>query len=226
MFMTGLCRSRQARHIGTNTPPTRGISPPLIIGCARVRIGRMRIATFNVLHGRLIHQGRPLPLSTGDAPDGPLAGAVASLDADVLALQELDRCQERSGWADQARVAAAAMGAWDWRYAAALHGSSVPGKGWVLDRGRCAAGTATASRRPPCFGCCATSYQRERRQLAARRRPPSRPSRPARTRCGSSTSPSSRPLRAGPGGWPAAGTTGRSMRSAGPSRPPRTSTTR
>lgn len=94
---------------------------------------RVRLATFNVLHGRRIQpDGRPAPDRPGDAA-APLAEAVAALDADVVALQELDRLQERSGGVDQAAVAADAMGARDWRYATALHCRSVPGRGWVRD---------------------------------------------------------------------------------------------
>lgn len=89
----------------------------------------MRIATFNVLHGRLVDESRP-PLD----PAEPLAEAVAALDADVLALQELDRYQQRSGEVDQAAVAAAAMRATDWRYASAFHGRAIPDVGWVRDR--------------------------------------------------------------------------------------------
>lgn len=94
----------------------------------------MRLATFNVLHGRTLRDGRPLP-DPPEAPERPLAEAVAALDADVLALQELDRLQERSGRVDQALVAARAAGARDWRYAATVHGRAVPGSGWVLDPG-------------------------------------------------------------------------------------------
>jgi endonuclease/exonuclease/phosphatase family metal-dependent hydrolase len=94
--------------------------------------GRVRCATFNVLHGRRLgRDGRPLPTRADDAE--ALAGAVASLDADVLALQEVDRLQERSGGVDQAALAAEASGARDWRYASALHGRAAPGRGWVLD---------------------------------------------------------------------------------------------
>ncbi|MFJ8137480.1 endonuclease/exonuclease/phosphatase family protein [Streptomyces sp. NPDC096013] len=93
----------------------------------------VRCATFNVLHGRPIDpDGRPTAALPGD-PSTPLAEAVASLDADVVALQEVDRLQERSGGVDQAAVAAEAMTARDWRYATALHCRSVPGRGWVLD---------------------------------------------------------------------------------------------
>nr|WSY49121.1 endonuclease/exonuclease/phosphatase family protein [Streptomyces sp. NBC_00886] len=93
----------------------------------------VRCATFNVLHGRQIQpDGRPAPAHPVDV-SAPLAEAVAYLDADVLALQEVDRLQERSGRVDQAAVAAEAMGARDWRYGTALHCRSVPGRGWVLD---------------------------------------------------------------------------------------------
>jgi endonuclease/exonuclease/phosphatase family metal-dependent hydrolase len=92
----------------------------------------VRFATFNVLHGRPIQDGRPVPAPAGDPAD-PLAEAVASLDADVVALQEVDRLQERSGRVDQAVVAAGALSAKDWRYATALHGRPVPGKGWVRE---------------------------------------------------------------------------------------------
>ncbi|MFI6444348.1 endonuclease/exonuclease/phosphatase family protein [Kitasatospora sp. NPDC050543] len=94
----------------------------------------MRVATFNVLHGLPMDRGRPVPAGAGADPAAPLAEAIGSLDADVLALQELDRFQERSGGVDQAALAAVAANACDWRYASALHGRSVPGKGWVLDR--------------------------------------------------------------------------------------------
>ena len=91
----------------------------------------MKFATFNVLHGRPIVNGRPLPVQAGGEP---FTEAVASLDADVLALQELDHLQERSGGVDQALVAASASGAKDWRYAAALHGRWAPDTGWTCDR--------------------------------------------------------------------------------------------
>ncbi len=94
---------------------------------------RVRCATFNVLHGQLVRpDGRPAPVHPDD-PSAPLAEAVAGLDADVMALQEVDRFQERSGGVDQAAVAADALGARDWRYATALHSRFVPGRGWVLD---------------------------------------------------------------------------------------------
>jgi endonuclease/exonuclease/phosphatase family metal-dependent hydrolase len=89
----------------------------------------MRIATFNVLHGRPNADPSHLVMSSSE----PLAEAVAALDVDVLALQELDRFQPRSGDVDQAAVAASAMGASEWRYASAFHARSIPDVGWVRD---------------------------------------------------------------------------------------------
>jgi endonuclease/exonuclease/phosphatase family metal-dependent hydrolase len=63
----------------------------------------IRLATFNVQHGRSASDGRP------DAQR--LARAVASLDADVIGLQEVDRGQRRSDGADLAREVAAMVGA-------------------------------------------------------------------------------------------------------------------
>ncbi|MGW4891192.1 endonuclease/exonuclease/phosphatase family protein [Kitasatospora sp. NPDC004240] len=95
-------------------------------------MSQLRIATFNLLHGQpLAADGSPAPFPP-DAGD-PLADAIAALDADVLALQEVDRHQERSGDTDQAAVAAKAMGAADWRFAAALHGRPAPVAGWITD---------------------------------------------------------------------------------------------
>ncbi|MCX4783626.1 endonuclease/exonuclease/phosphatase family protein [Streptomyces sp. NBC_01264] len=91
----------------------------------------MRLATFNILHGRPVSAGQPV--WPGVSARGLLADAVESLGVDVLVLQEVDRFQERSGRVDQAAAAAAGMGAGDWRYASALHGVPVPGRGWALD---------------------------------------------------------------------------------------------
>ncbi|MFJ7962022.1 endonuclease/exonuclease/phosphatase family protein [Streptomyces sp. NPDC096324] len=95
------------------------------------RSGRVRFATFNVLHGRTLVDGRPVSVRTAGGPELPLVEAVASLDADVVALQEVDRLQERSGGVDQASAAAAGSGAPHWRYASAFHGTAKPGGGWV-----------------------------------------------------------------------------------------------
>jgi endonuclease/exonuclease/phosphatase family metal-dependent hydrolase len=81
----------------------------------------MRLATFNILHGR--------SMSDGLVDVDRLAAAVATLDADVLALQEVDRDQPRSHLADLTAVAAEAMGAVSHRFVAALSGT--PGATWM-----------------------------------------------------------------------------------------------
>src|SRR5690348_15732833 len=79
----------------------------------------MRVATFNLLSGRA-------PGAAFDA--GRFVDAVRSLDADLLALQEVDRDQERSGHADLAALAAEATRAVAWRFEPTLVGP--PGH-WV-----------------------------------------------------------------------------------------------
>ena len=103
----------------------------------------MRLVTFNVLHGA--------------SPDDGLvdldrfARAVVALDPDVLALQEVDRGQERSHGADLAAVAAEAMGAATTRFVAAMTGN--PGQRWLPatrtpDPDAAAYGVALLSRYP------------------------------------------------------------------------------
>jgi endonuclease/exonuclease/phosphatase family metal-dependent hydrolase len=86
--------------------------------------GHMRLATFNILHGRS---------PVDDEVDlDRYAKAIHELDADVLALQEVDRNQKRSEGADFTMLAAEAMGADEHRFVAALHGS--PGT-WIAATG-------------------------------------------------------------------------------------------
>jgi endonuclease/exonuclease/phosphatase family metal-dependent hydrolase len=85
----------------------------------------MRLVTFNIQHGRSAQDGR-VDLQR-------YAAAVRSLDADVLALQEVDRDQPRSGGADLTAVAAEAMGAIEHHFVAALSGT--PGGTWVAATG-------------------------------------------------------------------------------------------
>ncbi|WP_298459130.1 endonuclease/exonuclease/phosphatase family protein [uncultured Cellulomonas sp.] len=75
----------------------------------------MRLATFNILHGRSPADGR-VDLDR-------LGAAVRGLDADVLGLQEVDRDQPRSHGADLTAVAADAMGAPHHRFVATLAGT-------------------------------------------------------------------------------------------------------
>ena len=74
----------------------------------------MRLATFNILHGRSPADDR-VDLDR-------FASAVAALDADVLALQEVDRAQPRSGGTDLTAVAAEAGGYRAHRFVPALAG--------------------------------------------------------------------------------------------------------
>jgi endonuclease/exonuclease/phosphatase family metal-dependent hydrolase len=93
----------------------------------------VRIATFNILHGRSLDDGR--------VDVDRLAAAVKSLDADVLGLQEVDRDQPRSFGADLTAVAAEAMGAPEHQFVAALHGT--PGGTWMAATGDEQPGSAT-----------------------------------------------------------------------------------
>lgn len=103
----------------------------------------MRVATFNILHGRSPSDDR--------VDVERFAAAVKALDADVLALQEVDRNQRRSANADLTAVAAEAMGADEHRFVAALSGS--PGATWMAATGEeqpdsAAYGIALLSRHP------------------------------------------------------------------------------
>jgi endonuclease/exonuclease/phosphatase family metal-dependent hydrolase len=92
----------------------------------------MRFATFNILHGR--------SLTDGTVDLDRYAACVRALDADVLALQEVDRDQPRSHSADLTAVAAAAMGAGEHVFVAAISGT--PGATWVAATGHEQPGSA------------------------------------------------------------------------------------
>src|SRR5258708_15494819 len=92
----------------------------------------MRMATFNILHGRSVHDG--------SVELDRLADSIKQLDADVLALEEVDLEQPRSGKADLTAVAAEAMGAVSHRFVAAISGT--PGATWMAATGREQPGTA------------------------------------------------------------------------------------
>lgn len=92
----------------------------------------MRIATFNILHGRSVHDGA-VELDR-------LVDSIKELDADVLALQEVDLAQTRSSMADLTAVAAEAMGAVSHRFVAAISGT--PGATWMAATGTEQPGTA------------------------------------------------------------------------------------
>jgi endonuclease/exonuclease/phosphatase family metal-dependent hydrolase len=92
----------------------------------------MRMATFNILHGGTTHDAEVNP--------DRLAESVRQLDADVLALQEVDYDQPRSAMADLTAVAAEAMGAVSHRFVAAISGT--PGATWMAATGDAQPGAA------------------------------------------------------------------------------------
>jgi endonuclease/exonuclease/phosphatase family metal-dependent hydrolase len=103
----------------------------------------VRLVTFNILNGRSTLDDR--------VDVERFADAVKTLDPDVLALQEVDRGQARSGGADLTAVAAEAMGARAHHFVAALTGT--PGGTWVAATGAeqpdsAAYGVALLSRYP------------------------------------------------------------------------------
>jgi endonuclease/exonuclease/phosphatase family metal-dependent hydrolase len=91
----------------------------------------MRVATFNILHGRTV----------GDGVDPErLRECVRRLNPDILALQEVDLDQPRSGRADLTAAAAEAMSAVEHRFVAAISGT--PGATWMAATGHEQPGTA------------------------------------------------------------------------------------
>ena len=78
-----------------------------------------------------------LNLASGRGPSGTvlradrIADAVAGLDVDVIAVQEVDAAQPRSGGADQAALVAAALGATEWRFVATVAGTPGPVRSWT-----------------------------------------------------------------------------------------------
>lgn len=87
-------------------------------------IGAVRLATFNILHGR--------SPGDGEVDLARYTSAIGALDADVLALQEVDRNQPRSHRADLTALAAEAMGASEHRFAPTMTGLPVV---WTVVRG-------------------------------------------------------------------------------------------
>ena len=87
----------------------------------------LRFASFNLLSGRSLDDGSVLPTR--------LAEAVGALDVDVLAVQEVDRGQPRSGGTDQLALVAAALGAQAGAFAPTLWGVPGPGRAWQVAGG-------------------------------------------------------------------------------------------
>ncbi|MET0474749.1 MAG: endonuclease/exonuclease/phosphatase family protein [Mycobacterium sp.] len=84
----------------------------------------MRVVTFNILHGRTVG---------GIVDPDRLRMGIQRLKPDILALQEVDLDQERSGKADLTAVAAEAMDAVAHRFVASISGT--PGGTWVAATG-------------------------------------------------------------------------------------------
>lgn len=76
----------------------------------------MRVASWNLLHG--------IDVRTGRVDLGAVADGIAALDADVVAVQEVDRELSRSGSVDQVAVLADKLG-WHGVFAPALLGEPV-----------------------------------------------------------------------------------------------------
>lgn len=86
----------------------------------------LRIATANLLHGMALTPGRGAVPGTVDPAH--LSAAAAELDVDVVALQEVDVGQARSGGVDQVALVAAALGADTGVFAPTVAGT--PGELW------------------------------------------------------------------------------------------------
>ena len=83
----------------------------------------LRVGTLNLASAR-DSRGRSL-----DAAG--LRAALADLDVDVLAVQEVDVAQPRSHAVDQPAEVAAALGVGEWRFAAAVAGTPDPFRSWT-----------------------------------------------------------------------------------------------
>jgi endonuclease/exonuclease/phosphatase family metal-dependent hydrolase len=103
---------------------------------------RLRVGTYNVLHG--------ISLRTGRVDLGPAADLIARLDADVVAVQEVDRDLARSGGGDQVADLGRRTGLHA-TFGAALLGD--PDDRWTpvpaVDPGGPAYGVGLLTRRPP-----------------------------------------------------------------------------
>jgi endonuclease/exonuclease/phosphatase family metal-dependent hydrolase len=84
----------------------------------------MRMATFNILHAHTVDDGVDLDR---------FRRVIGELDVDLLALQEVDCDQPRSGMADLTAVAADVMNAESHRFVAAIAGT--PGATWMAATG-------------------------------------------------------------------------------------------
>ncbi len=108
-----------------------------------VTAARLKVATWNLLHG--------LDVRTGRIDLGTVAADIDALDVDVVALQEVDRGLRRTGRLDQVDELARRLG-WHGTFAPALLGDPqrgwTPGPGGGPDPGGPAYGIGLLSRAP------------------------------------------------------------------------------
>ncbi|MGN6300156.1 MAG: endonuclease/exonuclease/phosphatase family protein [Angustibacter sp.] len=94
----------------------------------------MRVATFNLWSGRSLPPRDAGAALSAPAVDGDRlarsVGRLLDLGVDVLALQEVDHGQERSGGVDQLAAVAEAFGATHQRFTPTLTGVPGPASGW------------------------------------------------------------------------------------------------
>jgi endonuclease/exonuclease/phosphatase family metal-dependent hydrolase len=83
--------------------------------------GSITVVTANLLHGMALN---------GQVRADDLRVAVAALGADVLAVQEVDRHQRRTGGTDQPALIAEATGLSHWRFLPSVLGTPGPGERW------------------------------------------------------------------------------------------------
>ena len=120
-------RRPAARELGAlarGRPAVDRVTHPAIVPGDMTADGyflRVRLATFNICSGRSPADGR--------VDVDRFADTIRELDADVLALQEVDRDQPRSGGHDLTQLAGEAMGAAHRVFAPALYGT--PGERWT-----------------------------------------------------------------------------------------------
>jgi endonuclease/exonuclease/phosphatase family metal-dependent hydrolase len=112
---------------------------------SRRRETSLRVASANILHG--------LDFAAGGADIAAAAAAVAALEPDIVALQEVDVGQPRSGRVDQAAAIAAAVGGEN-RFAATLAGE--PDSAWQPVGGR-VLGPDPAGGEEPLYGVALVS---------------------------------------------------------------------
>lgn len=86
---------------------------------------RLRLATVNLMHGMS-------PLAAADGAPSPdrLDDALRLIDADVVAIQEVDAFQPRSGGQDQTKAVAGALDAPFWRFVPTVAGTPGRRRDW------------------------------------------------------------------------------------------------